>query len=103
MSKVIEELKRLKDKAELNGGTQFNVGYVKAINTAINLIGSTDNWISVDDALPEKFIECNVYNGIDAKIAYFDDGGFFCPYEQMPFNFNVTHWQPIKPPNTKTK
>lgn len=63
---------------------------------------TVQEWISVDDRLPEEKVNCIVHY----KHAYCNNDGYwaigFCFYDGEKFQFNqaykVTHWMPIPNP-----
>ena len=63
---------------------------------------TVQDWISVDDRLPEEKVNCIVHY----KHAYFDNDGYWaigiCFYDGEKFQLNsaykVTHWMPLPEP-----
>ena len=63
---------------------------------------TVQEWISVDDMLPEEKVNCIVHY----RHAYCDDDGYFaigfCFYDGTKFQFDsaykVTHWMPLPQP-----
>ena len=89
--KLIELLKQIK--------------YVSVENAANILIGNgvtVQEWISVDDRLPEEKVNCIVHY----KHAYCDNDDYWaigmCFYDGEKFQLNpaykVTHWMPLPQP-----
>jgi hypothetical protein len=67
---------------------------------------NTDNWISVNDRLPEIDGEYIVSNGSMVGVAYYENIGIEYQFHREDYDSfyhnDVTHWQPLpKPPKEK--
>ena len=85
-----------------HGSKDFIYGIETVLEYAENL-QTTDvaqEWISVDDRLPEKYAMVLIYDGDSVEPSlFFGDLGFYeaDKYEANPF-CGVTHWMPIPLP-----
>lgn len=93
MNKVIEKLEQL----YLDYSKIGMYSKVHTINRCIDIIESTDSWISVDERLPDencKILTIDTKGDIFTRNFYLDIG--------IPSINKVTHWQPLpKPPKQK--
>lgn len=100
---VKEKLVELLDNAIID--SDDNYGFPNTNQVADHLIANgvtVQEWISVDDRLPEENVNCIVHY----RHAYCDDDGYFaigfCFYDGKKFQFDsaykVTHWMPLPLP-----
>lgn len=100
---VREKLVELLDNAIID--SDDNYGFPNTKQVAEHLIANSvtvQEWISVDDRLPEEKVNCIVHY----KHAYCDNDGYWaigtCFYDgekfQIGLAYKVTHWMPLPQP-----
>lgn len=100
---VREKLVELLDNAIID--SDDNYGFPNTNQVADHLISNgvtVQEWISVDDRLPEEKVNCIVHY----KHAYCDNDDFWaigmCFYDgnkfQLYWSYKVTHWMPLPEP-----
>ena len=105
--KLVELLNEVQETGvnEIPAGFGYTSEYVENEKVASHLIANgvmVQEWISVDDRLPEEKVNCIVHY----KHAYCDNDGYWeigiCYYNGEKFKLNpaykVTHWMPTPQP-----
>ena len=100
--KQIDKIRELQDKLINRSCTENNLKtsllLMEAAENIGNLLASRHEWISIEDGLPELFIDVLVLRNGKIEIDYNEDDGWFC------YDFDgkrATHWMPLPSPPTE--
>lgn len=103
MDKILE----LVDKQAQDEGLWFDAmtaseAYLQAALRELHRVIEVDNWISVEERLPDVIGSYLVYHDPEISWAFYNSDGQWCQSIGYFIGEQITHWHPIpRPPETR--
>lgn len=98
----IDKMRKLQDRLVNRSCTEDNLKtsllLMEAAETIGNLLTNSYEWISVEDRLPEPFVNVLAFRNGKISIDYHEENGWFAyDFEEK----RATHWMPLPSPPTE--
>lgn len=100
--------KRIERHLELRGSQIVSDAIGELINDCIQDLGLSNEWVSVDERLPDEVFDWVIayQDGAYCTVGYTKKRGFYMPYPFDLCNLNlaeITHWQELPLPPSEDK